>query len=136
MVSLPTPRCVLIFLAISSRLASTGTTVSPVAALSSSKGYKLKGSLVATMRQPLLRRMGKSDSRCTKRAGKSFKRLRSTSASTRSNEFQPHLFGQGPQGGFFGQEPKLHGGLVQAHPLGLGSARLFKLLGIQETLTQ
>ena len=38
------------------------------------------------------------------------------------DELQPYLFGQRPQGSFFGKEPELDGGLVEAHPLGLGSA--------------
>ena len=50
------------------------------------------------------------------------------------DELQPHLVGQGPQGRLFAEEPELHGGLVQAHPLGLGSARLLKLPGIQQAL--
>ena len=52
------------------------------------------------------------------------------------DELQPHLVGQGPQGRLFAEEPELHGGLVQAHPLGLGSPRLLELLGIQQALAE
>ena len=52
------------------------------------------------------------------------------------DELQPHLVGQGPQGRLFAEEAKLHGGLVQAHPLGLGSPGLLELLGIQQPLAE
>ena len=52
------------------------------------------------------------------------------------DELQPHLVGQGPQGRLFAEEAELHGGLVQAHPLGLGSPGLLKLLGIQQALAE
>ena len=89
MVSLPTPKWVLIRLAISSRLASTGTIVRPVATLSSSSGYRLNGSLVATTSVPFCDESGKSASRWMNREGKSCNRLRSISASTRSMNSRP-----------------------------------------------
>ncbi len=52
------------------------------------------------------------------------------------DELQSHLVGQGPQGRLFAEEAELHGGLIEAHPLGLGSARLFELPRIQQAFAE
>ena len=52
------------------------------------------------------------------------------------DECQPDLVGQRPQGGLFGHVPQLHGRLVQPHALGLGTAGLFQLLGIQQSAAE
>ena len=52
------------------------------------------------------------------------------------DELQSHLLGQGPQGRLLTQESKLHGGLVQPHPVGLSGAGLRELLGIQQAFSE
>ena len=59
-VSLPTPRCLLTNLAISSFSATSGTTASPVAADASSSAYRSRGLLVATNNCPPSRLTGNS----------------------------------------------------------------------------
>ena len=135
-VSLPTPRWVLIRLAISSRLASTGTTVRPVATLSSSSGYRLNGSLVATTSVPFVRRMGKRASRWMNFEGKSCSKLRSTSASTRSTNSRPTSSPKRPQRRLLGEESQLDGRLVEPHSVGLGVARQFELPLVEEPLAE
>ena len=117
-VSLPTPRCVLIRLAIASLVASTGMIGQPSAAAASSSGYRLSGSDVATTTAPRTRSTGNSPWRWISLGGNRSQQRQVDRGAFEVDEVDARFDAQGPQCVGLAHQPQADGDLIDAVAVG------------------